>query len=79
MWIFDWLLRIDNRRNILSRLNLVARSKGTATETGTNRSGFVVILCSNQSFKNLVGCFHGHATEIGYQVCAVSMAGKATF
>jgi hypothetical protein len=38
-----------------------------------------MVLRSNESFQDLVGCFHGHATEVRNKVGTLSMASKATF
>lgn len=54
-------------------------SKGTAAETRTNRSGFVVIPRSDQSLQDLVCGLHSHATEVGYEMSTLGMASNATF
>jgi hypothetical protein len=38
-----------------------------------------MVLRSNESFQDLVGRFHGHATEVRDKVGTLSMASKTTF
>ena len=38
-----------------------------------------MILRPDQGFQDLIGGFHRHATEVRYQMCAMSMASDVAF